>query len=207
MTGARDTYLGWDELRHFTGCKRPVWTVDTRTEYDAYRRRDRDSTAAHSCPDEECAHGPRYTRTTVRIVCQSCSRAHVISSEDDLDTTQAKHLGYGLPPRRVAGLLLWSGEPLLSYGRLADDEPWDFIVTGPGVTRPVREDLVGEICQTRGKRGAVLYGAVARLSDDGAYGWSPFRWAAAAEGLRSVPAAAKWIASHLTNSSTAKGDR
>lgn len=192
--GARESYLGFDLLRHFNDCQRPAWTVDTRTEQDAYRERNRYSTAPHACPDEECGHGPRYARTTVRIVCLSCTRVYVIDSETGMSDTQASLLGYGLPPERKVGLLLWPGEPLLSFGRLADNTPWDYIVTGPGVTRPTRDNLVGEISQTRGKRGAVLYSAVAGLSPDGEFGYGEFRWSAAATGLRSVVAAAKWIA-------------
>ncbi|WP_333769604.1 hypothetical protein [Streptomyces sp. IBSBF 2435] len=198
METARGSYIGWNELTHFTVCKRPAWTVDVRTEYDVYRERDRYSTAPHACPDEECGHGPRMAEvTTVRIVCLSCTRAHVISSETGLSTTQARSLGYGLPPERKSGLLLWPGEPSLSYGRMASDVPWDYIVTRPGVTRPVREDLVGEISQTRGKRGAVRYRAVAVLSPTGEYGYGEYRWSAAADSLLTVGTAAKWIASQV----------
>jgi hypothetical protein len=191
---ARDSYLGWDTLDHFEGCARPAWTVDVKTEYDAYRYRDRESTAPHSCPDEACGHGPRYERTTLRVVCLSCTRLHVIASETGLRVTPAQHTGYGLPPERKHGLLLWPGEPLLTYGRLAAEEPFDYLVTHPRGTRPTKETVVGEITQARGQRGAVLYAAVARLDPAGEYGYGEYRWANAVMGLRSVGAAAKWIA-------------
>jgi hypothetical protein len=191
----RESYLGWDVLAHFKGCAKPAWTVDVKTEYDAYRHRDRDSTAPHSCPDEECGHGPRYERTTVRIVCLSCTALHIIHAEMSLRQTPAQHAGYGLPPERKAGLLLWPGEPVLSFGRLATEEPFDYLVTRPGVSRPGKDNVVGEITQTRGRRGAVLYAAVAQLDPAGEYGYGDHRWAHAAEGLRSVGSAAKWIAS------------
>lgn len=193
---ARDSYLGWDVLGHFEGCAKPAWTVDVRTEYDAYRHRDRDSTAPHSCPDEQCGHGPRYERTSVRIVCLSCTALHVIHAEMGLRQTPAQHTGYGLPPERKAGLLLWPGEPLLT-GWLAAEEPFDYLVTSSLVTRPAKDNVVGEITQTRGKRGAVLYAAVAQLDPAGEYGYGEYRWARATEGLRSVGAAAKWIAANV----------
>ncbi|WNI16646.1 hypothetical protein [Actinacidiphila sp. ITFR-21] len=204
MTSAEESYLGWDELHHHTACKRPAWTVDTKTEYDVYRPRDRESTAPHACPAEECGHGPRMERTTVRIVCRSCGCAYVITSETGVSTTSTRSLGYGLAPERRAGLLLWQGQPFLSFGRLSEDMPWDYIVTRPGVTRPVREDLVGEISQTRGKRGAVRYGAVAVPDPYGRYGYG-IRWAVATDGLATPTAAARWIAAQLAQAAQAGG--
>lgn len=186
---ARDSYIGWDLLSHTAGCRRPEWIVDTKTETDAWRG------AGHECPKEECGHNERFDRTTVRIVCLSCARVHVIASEERVQPTPASHIGYGLPPRRLAGLLLWPGAPLLAGWD--DNEPWSFIVTRLGVRRPTRDDLVGEIGQSRGSRNAVRYTAVAQLSDSGEYGLGQFRWAMGSETLRSVAAAAKWIA-HVT---------
>lgn len=191
----RESYLGWAELRHRDSCKRPVWTVDVKTE-PAVRRRNINSTAPHACPDEECGHGPTLNETTVRIVCPSCGAVVIVRNEHGLKQMSTRHLGYGLPPRRLSGLLLWPGEPYINVGRLNSDEPHDFIVTRPGVTRPVRDDLVGEIGQSRTQRGAVRYHALAGLSPDGQYGYGDVRWTVATEGLRTVAAAAKWIASN-----------
>lgn len=198
MTSVRDTYFGWAELPHAEVCKRPVWDVNSKVEHDVAPERDRYSTAPHDCPDEECDHGARYTRTTVRIVCRSCGEAHLLASDRQTVRTSTGYLGYGQQPRRVAGLLLWPGEPLSTFGMSVRDGrqyvPYELLVTGQGVTRPRREDLVGEIAQTMGRRGAVRYGAVRGLDPNGEYGWGDFRWSAAAEGLHTIAAAAKWIA-------------
>ncbi len=201
MTTVTATYLGWDELQHFDGCTKPAWTVDMRTEPDTFRRPV--SVDKHECPVEECWHGSRYERTTVRIVCLSCQAACTVESEDGVRRGSSKTVtdGYGQPPRRIAGLLLWPGDPFLSWGRMSTDEPWDFIVTRPGVTRVTQDDVVGVISQARGKRGALCWSVVAVRDEAGPYGLRPLRFAHAAERLRSVPATAKWIAAQLVDAS------
>lgn len=198
MSTVQDTYLGWELPVHFDGCKRPQWTVDVRREHDVFRARH--GGPEHSCPNEDCYHGDRFTRTTVRIVCTSCTKALVVEGEEGLSTGSAKTVthGYGQPPRKVAGLLLWPGEPLLGWGRLSTEDPWDFLVTRPGVTRVTEADVVGCINQVRGKRGAVRWSAVAVRSEAGPYGLSPLRFAHADERMASVPAAAKWAAALLS---------
>lgn len=205
MTTAKDSYLGWNLLAHFRGCEKPVWTVDAKVEVDVFRARH--GGEKHECPNEECGHGDRYTKTTVRIVCLSCSRAYTLDSEDELRAGSPSTItkGYGQAPRRVAGLLLWPGEPFLYFGRLATDEPWDYIVTRPGVTRVTEADVVGSIAQGRGKRGAVCWSAAAIRSDTGPYGISPLRFAYAEESLRTVAAAAKWTAARLAEAEAAAG--
>lgn len=206
MKSVRESYFGWTELAHAPDCKRPSWDVDTKVTDDAYRPRSRYSTTPHSCADEECGHGPRYRRTEVRIVCRSCGHAHLVDTDDwRVTPTDTNFLGYGQQPRRVAGLLLWPGEPLSNFGMSVRDGqfmPYGLLVTGPGVTRPQREDLVGEIAQTLSPRGAVRYGAVRHLDPNGMYGAGEFRWTAAIEGLRSIPAAAKWIAAQSADTTT-----
>lgn len=193
----RETYLGWDQLEHFPACRKPVWTIDVRTQADRFRAQH--GAGDHRCANEECDHGTRFDQTTVRIVCTSCGRAFVLTSEECLDGTTTRYLGYGLQPRRLAGLWLWPGEPLLSFGRLSTDEPWDYLVTRTRVDRVEAEDVIGEISQSRGARGAVLYCAVAVPSEAGPYGTS-VRWEKAEQGLRSVAAAAKWIAAQAPTS-------
>lgn len=202
MTTATDTYVGWDELQHFDGCARPAWTVDIRTQADVFRRPV--SGDKHECAVKECVHGDRYTRTTVRIVCLSCQAACTVESEDGVSRGSSKTVtdGYGQPPRRIAGLLLWPGEPFLSWGRLSTDEPWDFVVTRAGVTRVTEADVVGSIGQGRGKRGGVCWSAVAVRSDSGPYGIRPLRFAHAEQSLRTVAAAAKWTAARLAQAET-----
>lgn len=195
MTSVLETYLGWEEPQHLAGCKRPAWSVDIRTDRDELRGRH--GGEAHTCPNEACGHGDRYERTTVRIVCRSCPAALVIHGED-ASTSQGAHAayGYGKPPRTVAGLLLWPGEPWLSFGRLNSDEPYDYVVTRKGVTRPAEADVVGIITQGRGKRRAVIWNAGA-LPTPGTY--ARFNWGATNDDrpARTVAAAAKWIAAQL----------
>lgn len=204
MTSVQDTYLGWELLAHRPNCKRPEWGVDVRD--DDYNIRNRHDGPDHSCPNEDCGHANRYTQTTVRIVCRSCGTAHVLHGEN-LTTTSAStaYLGYGQAPRKVAGLYLWPGEPWLSYGRAVSDEPHDFLVTGARVDRVSEADVVGQIVQGRGKRGAVVWTAAA--VPGGEYGIGRVRFAQVAEGLRSVAAAAKWIvAAQLAGKDTREGD-
>lgn len=205
MTTATSTYLGWDLLVHFKGCEKPAWTVDVRTKHDEWRGRD--GGEKHDCPNEECWHSDRLTRTTLRIVCLSCSRAYMLDSEEELRAGSPSTItkGYGEAPRRVAGLLLWPGDPFLYFGRLSTPEPWDFVVTRAGVTRVTEDDVVGVISQASGKRGARCWSVVAARSDEGPYGLSPLRFAHAAERLRTVAAAAKWTAARLAEAETGGG--
>ncbi|MEH0426596.1 hypothetical protein QBB34_09735 [Streptomyces stelliscabiei] len=205
MTTAQQTYLGWDLLVHFEGCAKPAWTVDAKVEDDVFRARHGGET--HECPNEECWHGDRFRRTTVRIVCFSCTRAYMLDSEKELQAGQPKTItkGYGQAPRRMAGLLLWPGEPFWNFGRLSTEEPWDFIVTRSGVTRVAEADVVGSIGQGRGKRGGVCWSAAAVRSDDGPYGLRPLRFAYAENSLRTVAAAAKWAAARLVEAGIAGG--
>lgn len=200
MTSVLETYLGWDEPQHLAGCKRPAWSVDIRTDRDELR--DRLVEGAHACANEECQHGSRYDRTTVRIVCRSCQAALVVRGED-ASISEGAHVthGYGHPPRTVAGLLLWPGETWLYFGRLSSDEPYDFVVTRKGVTRVTESDVVGVITQGRTKRRAVIWNAGA-LPTPGKY--ARFNWGATNEDkpARTVAAATKWIAARLAEQQT-----
>ncbi|MFE2600161.1 hypothetical protein ACFXCZ_27340 [Streptomyces sp. NPDC059396] len=199
MTVALDTYLSWELLTHRPHCKSPAWTVDIRTEDDAYRSLH--DGERHECRNEDCGHGNSYARTTVRIVCTSCGVVELIKGEEvGRRHTSARYIGYGLPPRRVAGLFLYSGEPFLSWDRLDSPEPFDFVVTAERVDRVEQRHVVGMIQQGRGKRGAVKWIACAVPSPDGTYGYGHIRWAHAAD-HRSVGAAAKWIAGRQAEAS------
>lgn len=197
MTSVLETYLGWEEPRHLAGCERPAWSVDVRT--DPLELRDRLGGEAHACRNDQCQHGDRYDRTTVRIVCRSCQAALVVRGEDahasEGMTATVTH-GYGQRPRTMAGLLLWPGEPWLYFGRQSSDEPYDYVVTRKGVTRPADDTIVGVITQNRGKRSAVVWNAAA-LPTPGQY--VRFNWGAtnADKPARTVAAAAKWIAAQL----------
>ncbi|MFJ5156367.1 hypothetical protein ACIQCF_33365 [Streptomyces sp. NPDC088353] len=193
MTSVIETYLGWQEPQHLADCRKPAWSLDYRMDDNEFR--DRHGGEAHSCPNEACDHGDRYPRITVRMVCPSCQTATVIRGEAhsiNQDTTSTTTHGYGLPPRKLAGLLLWPGEPYLNVGRLGSADPYDFVVTPLGVKRVTEADVVGVITQSRGKRRAVTWSAAA-LPTPGRYG--RFNWGRTNEDtLRTVAAAAKWIA-------------
>lgn len=209
MTTVQATYLGWEQLEHLASCKRPAWQVDFRTDEDEIRARYGGD--AHDCSNDECVHGDRYAKTTVRIVCTSCQAALVIEGEGcsaSLGMTANTTYGYGLPPRKLAGLLLWPGEPFLDFGRLRTGEPYDFLVTRPGVKHVTRADVVGVIMQTRGKRNAVTWSAAVGPRDNryarGRVDWT--RHSGDDATLRTVAAAARWIAAQLATQDEAAGD-
>ncbi len=189
----RDLYFGWNELTHAADCKRPVWEAATRTEE---RHWPRYGGPEHACPNgDECSHSSTYTRTEVRLVCRSCDVVRVMAGEEhSFGSTTTAHYGYGSAPERKAGLLLWPSGPLFQE---SGEPPWEYLVTRPGVTRVTEDDVVAAIAQSRGKRGAKQWSAVAVRHADGPYGLRPFRYARANTGLRSVGAAAKWIAAQL----------
>ena len=203
MTTVQSTYLGWEQPEHKAGCKKPAWSVDFRTDPEEFRYRyNGGDSRPHECPNEDCGHGDRYPRTTVRVVCTSCQAAVVIVGEHchaSRGATATTTRGYGLPPRRVAGLLLWPGEPFLDFGRLGSDEPYDFLDTRPGVKAVTRADVVGVIMQTRGKRGGVTWSAATDPRDSkylrGRIDWA--RNSGDDSTMRSVTAAEKRVAAQL----------
>ncbi|MFI1030773.1 hypothetical protein [Streptomyces sp. NPDC020951] len=214
MISPLDTYLGWDRPEHLEGCKRPSWDVGIRTEEREPRYVDRygEPQPKHDCPDEYCDHGSSFDMVLVRLVCKSCGAAHVVSGEKGRETgvsqTSTKVLGYGLAPRQAAGLLLWPGHPWLRLGMLEADEPHDFVLTRTGVKQVTKDVVVGQITQSRGLRGAVVWTALAVPDPQGQFGYGQLlRWAHANDGrgrggsgLRTVPAAARWIAARLAES-------
>ncbi|WP_329338536.1 hypothetical protein OG866_26950 [Streptomyces sp. NBC_00663] len=213
MRSTLDTYLGWETLRHFDGCKRPLVKIAWRRDENEYRR-DPDrgfggSSVNHSCTTEYCAHGNSFTKLTVRIVCITCTAAQVITGEATEDTgistTTTKHLGYGLAPRQAAGLLLWPGMPWIDVGRMGSEEPHDFVVTRTGVKTVTQDVVVGQITQGRGKLGGLVWTALAVPDPEGRYGFGrPVHYMHRNDGrgdggspLRTVKSAARWVAARL----------
>lgn len=213
MRSVQETYLGWEELTHYKGCAKPGFEVSVRRNDDALRHHSGlayEARVQHGCKGEYCGHRNTFTEMVVRIVCRSCGAAEVITGEQTDDTGRStmstKALGYGLPPRRMAGLLLWPGDPWLSPGRAVSAEPHDFLVTRPGVKRVTKEDVAGQITQGRGKRGAVTWTAAAVPREDGPYGMlDKIRWAQVQDGLKTPAAAAKWISAELAAESGTSG--
>ncbi|MEH0547325.1 hypothetical protein QA802_30830 [Streptomyces sp. B21-105] len=210
MISPLDTYLGWEQPQHREGCKRPAWDVAVRREERAYRRHyNGESPLAHGCGQEDCGHGNSFTEAMVRIVCKSCGAAQLVTGEDTPETgsthTSTRYLGYGLPPRQAAGLLLWPGQPWLALGRAVAEEPHDFVVTRQKVKQVTADVVVGQITQSRGERGGVVWTALAVADPEGQFGYGQhLRWAHANDGrgrggspLRSVAAAARWIGARL----------
>ncbi|MGW1324824.1 hypothetical protein ACWD64_20055 [Streptomyces antibioticus] len=215
-----DTYLGWDQPEHRDGCKRPSWDVGVRTV--EHQVRDRwsgsygEERPKHQCAAaEHCAHGNSFSKLVVRLLCHSCGAAQLITGEDTEDTgttrSSAHYLAYGLPPRQMAGLLLWPAQPWFDYGRLSSDEPYDFVVTRTKVRQVTREVVVGQITQGMGKLKGRVWTTLAVPNAEGPYGLrSQIRYAQCNDGrgtggspLRTVRAAARWIGARLAEAEAA----
>ncbi|UQI49830.1 hypothetical protein M1P56_35665 (plasmid) [Streptomyces sp. HU2014] len=189
-------HLGWRPFRHRPDCAKPVWEVDQQSDPDA--RRSRRGGPEHACPNEDCGHSSHYDRVTVRVLCRSCGTVHLISGEEHTSrTTTTASTGYGQPPKRVGGLWLYPGPPLL-------DLSWE--KSGPGaylcslekVERLTDKDIVGAIGEGRGARGGAIWSAGAlptfRPSVTGRP--EPFPTWARGSGdttFKTVAAAAKWV--------------
>lgn len=212
MKSPLDTYLGWEQPTHHQGCTRPVWDIGIRTEEDAVRSGGRmGQIVKHACCDEFCSHHGTFTQTVVRLVCKSCGAAQVIYGEKTEDTgaviTSTKWLGYGLPPRKAAGMLLWAAEPFLRTGRANGPEPHDYVVTRAKAKAVTEDTVVGQITQSRGSQGGLVWTALAVPDPEGPYGFGQMlRWAHANDGrgrggspLRTVTAAARWIGDRMAD--------
>ncbi|MEU0002568.1 hypothetical protein ABZ069_37305 [Streptomyces microflavus] len=187
------TYLAWDPLEHRPDCATPSWTVDIRTEHNAYR-----SVAngeRHACRRPECGHTDRYDETSVRIVCISCGIVHIMSGESGgLRTRSTKAIGYGRPPVRAGGVWLYPGEPLLHGWGGEAAEPDGYLVTRTRVDRVTADNVIGAVHKERGPRRGVKWTGLAIPDANGRFGFNPVRWARAQDDLRSLTAAAKWVA-------------
>jgi hypothetical protein len=210
VNSALDTYLGWQTPEHIAGCKRPSWDIGVRAEERAGRYQYRgEDPIKHSCPQKDCEHGNSFAKLIVRIVCKSCGAAQLIEGEKTHDTggstTSTKVLGYGLAPRQAAGLLLWPGQAWLDFGRLVNEAPHDFVLTRTKAREVTEDTVVGQITQSRGKLGGIVWTALAVPDPKGQYGYGQrIRWAHANDGrgrggtpLRTVASAARWIGARL----------
>ncbi|NUP19846.1 MAG: hypothetical protein HOZ81_27960 [Streptomyces sp.] len=212
MKSALDSYVGWETLQHREGCNRPQVRTEWRRDEHEYRRGRGfgEPPLNHKCADHEyCEHGNDFAKITVRILCVTCTAAQLITGEETeatrISPTSTTVLGYGLPPRQAAGLLLWPGQPWLDIGSYRGDEPHDFVVTRTGVRQVTTETVVGQITQGRGKLNGLIWATLAVADPEGQYGFGqPVRYAHRNDGrgqggspLRTVKAAARWVAARL----------
>ena len=194
LSDAFSAHLGWHQFGHRPNCARPVWEADQQTESN--RLRDRWSGPVHACPNEDCGHSDRYDRFTVRLLCRSCDTVHLVSGEQcSTRTTATASTGYGQPPRRVGGLWLYPGPPMLDW---RDAGPGEYLCSLQRVTRLAQEDIVGAISEGRGARGGTTWsvGALPTWRPsviDRPYGYPVFAHVSGDTTFRTVAAAAKWL--------------
>ncbi|MEU9535855.1 hypothetical protein AB0D00_26550 [Streptomyces sp. NPDC048213] len=191
-------HLEWQPLTHGRDCAKPVWEVDQQTMFGALRSRYEGR--EHSCPNEECGHGDRYDRITVRVLCRSCGTVHLINGEEQhIVTTTTVRTGYGQPPKKVAGLWLYPGPPLL---HLRDyDSPGAYLCSREKVDRLSEKDIVGSITEGRGKRGRTVWHAAIGPNfyppSRGLSGYAVWAKNTGEKPFTSVTGAAKWVVAEL----------
>ncbi|MGA4979290.1 hypothetical protein [Streptomyces cinereoruber] len=151
-------------------------------------------------PQRGVRHGDRHDRITVRLLCRACDTVRLIGGEEhDTETTTTARIGYGQPPKRVAGLWLYPGSPLL---RLRDcNTPGAYLCSREKVDRLSEKDIVGTVTEGRGKRGATVWHAA--IGPDfhppvrGLSGYAVWAKNSGEKPFTSVTAAAKWVAAEL----------
>ncbi|MGA5598999.1 hypothetical protein ACPCSE_32685 [Streptomyces cellulosae] len=196
-------HLEWQPLAHRPDCAKPVWEVDQQTV--ASKLRPRREGPEHSCPNEECGHRDHYDRITLRVLCRSCGTAHLISGEEyTTRTTTTVRTGYGQPPKRVAGLWLYPGPPLLDLRGY--DSPGAYLCSRNKVDRLSEDDIVGTVTEGRGKRGGTVWHAAVgpdfRPPAGGLSGYALWAKTSGEKPFTSVTAAAKWVAAELDAAAT-----
>jgi hypothetical protein len=190
-------HLEWQPFRHRPDCAKPVWEVDQQAASD--KRRPRREGPEHGCPNEECGHHDHYDVITLRVLCRSCGTVHLISGEEyTTRTTTTASTGYGQPPKKVGGLWLYPGPPLLDW---KDAGPSAYLCSREKADRLSEENIVGAVTEGRGKRGAtVWHAAIGPDFKPPARGLSGFAvWAknSGDKPFGTVAAAAKWVTAEL----------
>jgi hypothetical protein len=186
-------HLDWQPFRHGPDCAKPAWEVAQQTEAD--KRRPRRDGPEHACPNEECGHHDHYDRIAVRVLCRSCGIVHLIGGEEyTTRTTTTVRTGYGQPPKRVAGLWLYAGPPLLD---LRDHTaPGAYLCSLEKVDQLSEKDVVGAITEGRGKRGATIWSAAVG-PDFRPEGYTVWAKNSGDKPFNTVAAAAKWVTAEL----------
>jgi hypothetical protein len=187
----RDLYLGWAGFAHEPGCTQPGW--EPQLKIDRGRRgRLLVGDEPHACPAPDCGHDAAFRRFTVRLVCTGCGVVHTVSGEDvGVGRTTTTLLGYGQQPLETEGVWLWPGEQTLPGH---DDEPRDWLVTRTPLRPTEAEDVAGTISRHRTAGGHPRWQASAVADPTGPHGDDQLRWARRTSDLRTIPAAAAWIA-------------
>ncbi|MFJ6889872.1 hypothetical protein ACIQRC_34200 [Streptomyces californicus] len=194
-------HLGWQPFGHRADCAKPVWEVDQQTQSD--RLRPRYEGMEHACPNEECGHRAHFDQITLRVLCRSCGIVHLISGEEyTTRTTNTVRTGYGQPPKKVAGLWLYPGPPLLDLRGY--DSPGAYLCSRQKVDRLSEKDIVGSITEGRGKRGrTVWHGAIGPdFFPWGLTGYANWAKNSGEKLFTSVTGAAKWVAAALDAAAT-----
>ncbi|WP_374987178.1 hypothetical protein [Streptomyces fradiae] len=114
--------------------------------------------------------------------------------------------GYGQPPKRVAGLWLYPGPPLLDLRGY--DSPGAYLCSRQQVDRLSENDIVGVVTEGRGPRGRTVYHAA--IGPDfhpparGLSGYADWAKTSGEKPFTSVTAAAKWVAAELDAAAAAE---
>ncbi|MER6314422.1 hypothetical protein ABT237_11710 [Streptomyces sp. NPDC001581] len=192
-------HLEWQPFAHRPDCAKPVWEVDHQIVSD--KRRPRRGGPEHGCPNDECGHRDHYDVITVRVLCRSCGTVHLIGGEEyTRRTTTTARTGYGQTPKRVGGLWLYPGPPLLDLSWEASD-PGAYLCSREKVDGLSEENIVGAITEGRGKRGATVWHAA--IGPDfhpparGLSGYATWAKNSGEKPFTSVSAAAKWVTAEL----------
>ncbi|MFF3958773.1 hypothetical protein ACFYY1_37055 [Streptomyces sp. NPDC001890] len=187
-------HLDWQPFSHRPDCAKPAWEVAQQAKSDALRVRR--GGPEHSCPNEECGHRDHYDRITVRVLCRSCGTVHLISGEEPTTrSTTTASTGYGQPPKRMGGLWLYPGPPLIDVS-WEKSGPGAYLCSREKVDRLSEGDIVGVISEGRGKRGATIWSA-AIGPDFRPAGYTIWAKNSGDKAFATVAAAAKWVTAEL----------
>lgn len=184
-----DLYLGWQPLTHTLDCPTPAWDV-AELRFDDGIRRVGAHVEPHACATEGCSHADGFPRVQLRLLCRNCQTVYTVSGEalSTLCTTTSL-TGWGQPPRQVAGVWLWPGQPAD-----AEHQPHDYLVTRDRVTQVTPANLAGIITKYWDSEGRPRWIAGADLNPDGAHQIHSLRWTHRSAGLETLDEAVRWVA-------------
>ncbi|MEV5472824.1 hypothetical protein AB0L66_10760 [Streptomyces sp. NPDC052207] len=186
-----DLYFDWQDLAHGRDCPLPVWEPQLRMD-QGFRGRLGHSEVPHECAAEDCRHASLFRRFTLRLVCRSCTRIHILTGEHvGITRTTTVAYGYGQQALEMEGLWLWPGERT-STG--TDDEPREWLVTRTPREPVTPEDVAGTISRYLTAGYHRRWQASAIADPTGPYGDEQLRWARREGEYATVAGAAGWIA-------------